>query len=147
MIAGEIFESQIRSFAAHGVEEHCGPEGSVRPSVFIVDGKEGRETVGGILLHAREREVQLVDESVTQLVPEDELVAPHVQDVRCEVLLRDGPRRTLAGDDFRKKLGEDVVCRLRKGRRPPDLPTICLGSRVVEAFGKLVGDDDLEVVG
>src|SRR4029077_4921849 len=101
------------------------------PSVFIVDRKEGRETVGGILLHARKRDVQLADESVTQLVAEDELVAPHVKHVRCEVLLRDGPRRTLAREDLRKKLGEDVVCRLRKRRRPPDLPTVCLGSRVV----------------
>ena len=144
MIAGEILESQVGSLAAHGVEEHCGPEGSVRPSVFVVDGEEGREAVGGILLQAREREVQLVDESVTQLVAEDELVAPHIQDVSCEVLLRDGPWRTLAGDDLREKLGEDVVGRFRKGRGPPDLPTICLGSRVVDAFGKLVGDDDLD---
>ena len=66
MVAGEILESQVGSLAAHGVEEHGSPEGSVRPSVLVVDGKEGRETVGGILLHAREREVQLVDESVTQ---------------------------------------------------------------------------------
>ena len=147
MVAGEVLESQAGSVAAHGVEEHGGPEGSVRPGVLVGDGEEGREAVGGILLHARERDVQLVDESVTQLVAEDELVAPHIQDVSCEVLLRDRPRRTLTGDDLREELGEDVVGRLRKGRRPPDLPTVNLGSRVVDALGKLVRDDDLEVVG
>jgi hypothetical protein len=32
-----------------------------------------------------------VDESLAQLVAEDELIAPHVEDISCEVLLRDGP--------------------------------------------------------
>src|SRR4029453_44881 len=78
MVAGEILESQVGPLAAHGVEEHRGPEGSVRPSVFVVDGEEGRKTVGGILFQAGEWEVQLVDNSVTEFVAEDELVAPHV---------------------------------------------------------------------
>jgi hypothetical protein len=134
VIAGEILESKIRSLAAHGVEERGAAEGSVRPRVLVVDSKEGREAVGGILLHARERNVQLVDESVAQLVAEDELIAPYVEDVSCEVLLRDGPRRTLAGDDLREKLGKDVVGRLREGRRPPDPATVYLGRRVVETF-------------
>ena len=87
-----------------------------------------------------------MDDSVTQLVAEDELVAPHVQDVSCEVLLRDGPRRTLTGDDLREKLGKDVVGRLRKGRRPPDPPAVDLSHRVVDPLGKLVRDDDLKIV-
>ena len=96
MVAGEILESQGGSLAVHGVEEHRGPEGSVRPGVLVVDREAGREAVGGILFQARERKAQLVHDSVTQLVAEDELVSPHVQDVRCEVFLRDGPQRTLA---------------------------------------------------
>ena len=63
MVAGEVLESQVGPLATHGVEEHRGPEGSVRPSALIVNGEEGREAVGGILLQARERDVQLVDES------------------------------------------------------------------------------------
>ena len=59
------------------IEEHRGPEGSVWPGVFVVDGEERREAIGGILLQAREWEVQLVDESVTKLVAENELIAPH----------------------------------------------------------------------
>jgi hypothetical protein len=50
MIAGEISESQVRPFAAHGVEEHRAPEGSIWSRVLIVDGEEGREAVGGIFL-------------------------------------------------------------------------------------------------
>ena len=57
MVAGKVLESQVRPLAARGVEEHRGPEGSVRPSVLIVNGEEGREAVCGILLQAREREV------------------------------------------------------------------------------------------
>jgi hypothetical protein len=49
MVAGEILESQVGPFAAHGVEKHRGSESSVRPGVLVVDGEEGRETVGGIL--------------------------------------------------------------------------------------------------
>src|SRR5258705_13994447 len=78
MVAGKVLESQVGPLAAHGVEEHSGPEGSVRPSVLIIDGEEGGETIGGILLQAGEREVQLLDESVTHLVAKDELVALHV---------------------------------------------------------------------
>jgi hypothetical protein len=133
VVAGKVLESQIGPLAAHGVKEHGGPEGSVRLTVLVVDGEEGRKAVGGILFQPRERDVQLVDESVTQLVAEDELVAPHVQDVSCEVLLRDSPRRTLAGDDLREELGKDVVGRLRKARRPPDPPTVNLRSRIVDA--------------
>jgi hypothetical protein len=50
MVAREIFESQVGPLAAHGIEEHCGPEGSVRSGVLVVDGEEGGEAVGGILL-------------------------------------------------------------------------------------------------
>ena len=89
------------------------PRAAFGPVSLSVDGKEGGETVGGILLHASEREVQLVDKSVTDLVTEDELVAPQVQGVGCEVLLGDGPRRALAAGDLREKLGQDVVGRLR----------------------------------
>src|SRR5436309_13083444 len=53
VIAGEILESQVGSLAAHGVEEHGAPKGSVRPSVLIVNGEEGGEAVGGILLQTR----------------------------------------------------------------------------------------------
>ena len=123
------------------------PRAASRPGVLVVDGKEGGETVGGILLHASEREVQLVDESVTHLVAEDELVAPHVQDVSCKVVRCDSLRRTLAGDDLREELGEDVVGRLREARRQPDPPTVRLGSRDVDALEKLVRHDDLEVMG
>jgi hypothetical protein len=38
------------------------------------------------------------------------------------------------------------VGRFREGRRPPDPPTVHFGGRVVDALGKLVGDDDLKVV-
>ena len=72
---------------------------------------------------------------------------PHVQYVSGEVVLRDCPRRTLAGDDLREKLGEDVVGRLREGRRPEDPPAVRVSRRIVDALGSLVGDDDLEVVG
>ena len=48
MVAGEILESQVGPLAAHGVEEHRGAEGSLRPSVLVVHGEEGREAVGGI---------------------------------------------------------------------------------------------------
>src|SRR5204862_7564569 len=37
VVAGEILEGQVRSLAAHGVEEHCGTEGGVRPGVLIVN--------------------------------------------------------------------------------------------------------------
>jgi hypothetical protein len=87
VVAGEILESKVRLLVAHGIEEHGAPEGSVRPRVLIVDSEEGRETVGGVLFHAREREVELMDDSVTQFVAEDELIALHIQDVSCEVLL------------------------------------------------------------
>jgi hypothetical protein len=59
----------------------------------------------------------LVDDSVTQLVAEDELVSPHVQDVSCEVLLRDGPWRTLAGDDLAG--GTRLGHRGSPSKRPP----------------------------
>jgi hypothetical protein len=84
MITGEILESQVRAFAAHRIEEHGAPESSVRPSVVVVDGEEGCEAVGGILFHARERKVQLVEDSVAHLVAENELIAPHIQGVSCE---------------------------------------------------------------
>jgi len=147
MVAREILESQVRPFAAHGVEKHRGPESSVWPGFLVVNGEEGRETVGGILLESREREVQLVDESMTQLVAQDELVAPHVQNISCEVVLRDGSRCTFAGGDLREELDEDVVGRLREGGRPPDFSTVHIGGRIVQALGKLIGDDDLEVFG
>jgi hypothetical protein len=91
---------KVGPLAAHGIEEHGGAEGSIRPCVLVVDGEERGEAVGGVLLQAGEREVQLVDDSVTQLVAEDELVTPHVQDVSCEVLLRDDLGRTLVADDL-----------------------------------------------
>jgi hypothetical protein len=37
MIAGEILHGQIGSLAADGIEEHRSAEGSVRPSVLVVD--------------------------------------------------------------------------------------------------------------
>src|SRR5262249_13433574 len=73
-------------------------------------------------------------------------MGPYIQDVSCEFLLRDGPRRTLAGDNLREELGEDVAGRLRKSRRPKDRLTVYPGRRVVETFGSLVGDNDLEVM-
>src|SRR5215831_12222944 len=109
MIAGKILERKVRFLAGQCVEEHRGPEGSVWPSVFVVDGEERREAIGGILLQAREWKIQLVDESVTKLVAENELIAPHIQDVSGEVLLRDGPRRTLAGDNLGKEFSEHIV--------------------------------------
>ena len=35
MVAGEILECQVGSLAAHGVEEHGSPKGSVRPGVLV----------------------------------------------------------------------------------------------------------------
>src|SRR4029077_5970043 len=123
--------------AADGVKEHRGSEGSVRSSFLVVDGEECREAVSGILFQTRERNVQLTDESVTKFVAQNELIGPHVQDVSCEVLLRDRPRRTFTGDDLREELGEDIVRRLRERRRPPDLPAVHLSRRVVDTFGSL----------
>lgn len=147
MVAGEVLHGQVGPLAAHGIEEHGGAEGSIRPCVLVVDGEERGEAVGEVLLQAGEREVQLVDDSVTQLVAEDELVTPHVQDVSCEVLLRDDLGRTLVADDLGEEFGEDVVGLLREGRRPEDPTTVQLGRRVVDALGHVVGDDHLEVVG
>ena len=117
MIAGKILESQIWPLAAHSVEEHRGPEGSVCPSVFVVDGEERPEAIGAILLQAREWEVQLMDESVTELVAKNELIAPHIQDVSTEVLLRDGPGLTLAGDNLWEEFRKNVVGSLSKRPR------------------------------
>ena len=139
MVAGEVLHGQVGPLAAHGIEEHGGAEGSIRPCVLVVDGEERGEAVGEVLLQAGEREVQLVDDSVTQLVAEDELVTPHVQDVSCEVLLRDDLGRTLVADDLGEEFGEDVVGLLREGRRPEDPTTVQLGRRVVDALGHVVG--------
>jgi hypothetical protein len=65
MVTGEILESQVGPLAAHGVEEHRAPEGGIRSSILVVDGEEGREAVGGILLQTRQRQIQLTDDSVT----------------------------------------------------------------------------------
>src|SRR5262245_11472536 len=100
MVAGKVFHGQIGPFTAHGIEEHGSPEGSIRPRVLVIDGEEGSEAVGGVLLQAGEREVELVDDSVTQLVAKDELIAPHVQDFSCEVLPRDNLGDTLGADDL-----------------------------------------------
>ena len=67
-----------RKDAAHGIEEHRAAEGSVRTGVLIVDGEEGREAVRGVLFQPREREVQLVDKSVTQVVTKNELASPYM---------------------------------------------------------------------
>ena len=66
MVAGEVLHGQVGPLAAHGIEEHGGAEGSIRPCVLVVDGEERGEAVGEVLLQAGEREVQLVDDSVTQ---------------------------------------------------------------------------------
>src|SRR5262249_38570198 len=101
MVAREILESQVRPLASHGIEEHCAPDRSVWSSALVVDGEEGGEAVRGILFHARERKIELADDGVTHLVPKNELVGPHIQDVSCEVLLRDRLRRTLALHNLR----------------------------------------------
>src|SRR5262249_24827327 len=134
MVAGEILKSQVRPLAAHGVKEHRGSEGSVGSSVLVVDSEEGCEAVGRILLQTGEWKVQLMDESVAELVAEDELITPHVEDVSCEVLLRDRLRLAFAGDDLRQEFGEDVVRSLRKSRRPKDCPTGHVCRRIVESL-------------
>ena len=55
VVAGEVIRGQVRVFAADGIEEHGGAEGSIRPGVLVDDGEEGGEAVGGILLQTGER--------------------------------------------------------------------------------------------
>ena len=122
------------------------PSAAFGPAVLVVDGEEGAEAVGGVLLEAGERKVQLVNDGVTKLMAENELVAPHIENVGREVVRRDGPGRTLVADNLGEELGKDVVSLLREGRGPEDPATVQFGGRVVDAFGQFVGDDHLEVV-
>ena len=88
-----------------------------------------------------------MDDGVAEFVAEDELIAPHIQYIRCEVLLRDSLGTTFGADNLRDELGEDIVGLLGKGRRPEDAAAVQLCIRVVDALRQFVSDNHLHVMG
>ena len=144
VIAREVLHGHVGLLRRERIEKHRGSERRIRSGLFVDDGEERGEAVGGVLLHAGQRKCEVVDEGVAKLVAEDELVGPDVQRVGREVLCPDRLRDALVADHIGDELHEEAAGRVRPPGRPEDRPAVHFRCGIVE--GNVVADFDHEIV-